>query len=69
MAAFLCLGADAVVMNWNDFWSKFAWISQYNIDFRLMVLSFKGSLDGFNRGLYDSDHFKLSENCFNVSDE
>ena len=48
--------------------AKFEFSTVYEVNFRLMVFSLKGALDGFNRGLYDTDNFSLKDNCFGLND-
>ena len=48
--------------------AKFEFSTVYEVDFRLMVFSLKGALDGFNRGLYETDNFSLPGDCFGLTD-
>ena len=68
IASLFFVTSHAYVMNMNDIWAKFAVFSIYEIDFKMIIFGLKGSLDGFNRGLYDSNNFKMPENCFAFSD-
>ena len=38
------------------------------IDFRSVIHSFKGFMSGFQKGMYDDEFFKLTEDCFGTDE-